>query len=77
MLARTGRGRPSAGEEGARREGLVMVQRVKFDDAFHVAVVNDRLYFDRRSTIGVLPASGHGGQDGASARAARCAWPPR
>lgn len=34
-----------AGEEGVRREGLVMVQRVKFDDAFHVAVAGDRLYF--------------------------------
>lgn len=44
----TAPGRPRmawAGEEGNRREGLVMVQRVKFDDAFHVAVVNDRLYF--------------------------------
>jgi outer membrane protein assembly factor BamB len=34
-----------AGEEGNRREGLVMVQRVKFDDAFHVVVVDDHLYF--------------------------------
>lgn len=34
-----------AGEEGNRREGLVMVQRVKFDDAFHVAVAGGRLYF--------------------------------
>ena len=34
-----------AGEEGNRREGLLMVQRVKFDDAFHVAVAGSRLYF--------------------------------
>lgn len=33
------------GEEGNRREGLVMVHRVKFDDVFHVAVVKDRVYF--------------------------------
>jgi outer membrane protein assembly factor BamB len=34
-----------AGQEGVNREGIVMVQRVKFDDALHLAVVNDRLYF--------------------------------
>lgn len=34
-----------AGQDGLNREGIVMVERVKFDDALHVAVVNDRLYF--------------------------------
>lgn len=34
-----------SGQEGANREGLVMVQRVKFDDVLHVAVAKQRVYF--------------------------------
>ncbi len=34
-----------AGQDELNREGIIMVERVKFDDALHVAVVNDRLYF--------------------------------